>query len=435
MKRVLAVILCVCMLVGMTPVWAADAAEGLDRFAKVNDYQGEFTDVPASAWYISGVESAYEYGLMTGSSKTTFNPTGKITVAEVLVIASRMHDIYYGGDGVFEQGSPWYQVYVDYALEKELITAGEFSDYAVAATRAQFATVLSRVLPKEELKEINIIGNIPDVAQDAEYSDEVRMLYTAGVLTGSDKYGTFNPTSTIQRCEVATIVTRMVDPDQRKLVVLEAKPVALTGIQLSGATSVEVGESIDWSVSAIPSEADLGAVTWTSSNTSVATVDANGNITGVAAGTSDITATAANGIKKTVRVTVTAKQAASGSTSGSASGSTSGSSSGNSSSSSSDECYPGSDVPTYTSITGVEMTRHFNLENGAPVYGYPITRYGEYYEVVDYMGYLMNAGWTPIYENENEDGSAVFYGFTKTGDDVLMIAINFDIEEVWVVLA
>ena len=48
-------------------------------------------------------------------------------------------------------------------------------------------------------------------------------LYNAGILTGSDKYGTFNPSSNIKRSEVAMIVTRVAIPSARSVFTLERR--------------------------------------------------------------------------------------------------------------------------------------------------------------------------------------------------------------------
>ncbi len=55
----------------------------------------------------------------------------------------------------------------------------------------------------------------------------------------------------------------------------------------------------------LPSNATNKSVTWTSSNTSVATVDANGKVTAVANGTATITATTNDGSNKSASCTVT----------------------------------------------------------------------------------------------------------------------------------
>jgi len=215
-KRVFSLLLTLAMMLSMAP--AALAASGsLDNFEKSREYAvGQFTDVSDSAWYAAGVKNAYELGLVNGSSASTFNPDGNITVVETLALASRLHDIYNGGDGVFEQGSPWYQVYIDYAVEQEIIAPDAYETYTVSAKRSDFASIMAAAFPEKALKAINEIERIPDVDESADFAEAVYLLYNAGILTGSDAQGTFNPDSNIRRSEVATIVTRMADTEQRK---------------------------------------------------------------------------------------------------------------------------------------------------------------------------------------------------------------------------
>jgi uncharacterized protein YjdB len=72
--------------------------------------------------------------------------------------------------------------------------------------------------------------------------------------------------------------------------------VAVTGISLNKSeTAVAVGGSDTLIASVTPSHATNRNVTWSSSDPSVATVDANGTVTGVAAGTAVITATTVSG--------------------------------------------------------------------------------------------------------------------------------------------
>ena len=68
--------------------------------------------------------------------------------------------------------------------------------------------------------------------------------------------------------------------------------------------SMERGESLQLVATINPSNATFQALTWKSSATSVATVDANGEITANGVGTATITVTAANGVKATCVVTV-----------------------------------------------------------------------------------------------------------------------------------
>lgn len=187
------------------------------NFSQKNTYaSGQFTDVPADSWYANMVKTAYELGLVKGSSDTTYNPNGNITIVETLALACRLHSIYTTGSGDFTQGTPWYQVYVDYALANGIISSGEYSDYTATATRAQFASILAKALPADALTKINNVTSLPDVKTSDSFAEAVFALYNAGVLTGSDSIGTFNPQSFITRSEVATIVARMALPSIRR---------------------------------------------------------------------------------------------------------------------------------------------------------------------------------------------------------------------------
>lgn len=198
---------------------AALAAEGLSNFKTANTYEtGRFSDVPQDAWFSSAVGSAYELGLMKGTSDTLFSPDGNISIAETLALACRLHNLYFGGGGRFNQGTPWYGVYENYAVANGIIQKGQYGNLTRIATRAQFASILAKALPAEALEAINELenGDIPDVFETAAYAEDVLLLYRAGILTGSDEYGNFEPDTAIGRSSVAAIVTRMAVPVLRK---------------------------------------------------------------------------------------------------------------------------------------------------------------------------------------------------------------------------
>uniref|UniRef100_UPI0025E2E43E Ig-like domain-containing protein n=1 Tax=Treponema sp. TaxID=166 RepID=UPI0025E2E43E len=89
---------------------------------------------------------------------------------------------------------------------------------------------------------------------------------------------------------------------------VEAATVAVTSVTISGSGSLLVGSTTNLTASVSPSDATDSTVTWTSSNTSVATVSSSGVVTGVSAGTVTITATA-GGVSGTKTVSVTAASA------------------------------------------------------------------------------------------------------------------------------
>ena len=121
--------------------------------------------------------------------------------------------------------------------------------------------------------------------------DAIYLLYRAGVLTGSDGKGTYQPETSIGRSSVAALVTRMVKPDLRQSITLEDESAELK-VTLSR-TSLNLTEEDTQKLTATvrPSDADV-TVTWSSSNTAVASVNSSGTVTARSKGTAVITAKA-----------------------------------------------------------------------------------------------------------------------------------------------
>ena len=198
-----------------------ESTSGMSRFIRSSVYTpSQFRDVDENLWYGFNqqkvVASAFEYGIMKGSSATVFNPTGNVTVAEAITIAARVHSIYSTGGENFVQGTPWYRVYVDYATANGIIAANDFTDYARAATRAEVAYIFSHSIPQTEFSEQNTVNSLPDVTGATPYREAIMMLYKAGVLTGNDSRGTFTPDNNISRAETAAIISRVILPATRQ---------------------------------------------------------------------------------------------------------------------------------------------------------------------------------------------------------------------------
>ncbi|MCL2814041.1 MAG: S-layer homology domain-containing protein [Oscillospiraceae bacterium] len=201
--------------------WAGAYSSQIDSFnvfQKVNTYiPGQFTDVDEDMWYDEAVATVYEYGLMAGKGGDEFDPAGNITVAEAITIAARVHNIYNGGSGEFEQSEPWHQAYVDYAVANGTISVNDFTNYNRAATRAEMAYIFARTSVPILLMYVdagnpppNTVNSLPDVDSNTLHYGYIRMLYEAGILTGSDEYGTFYPDSNIIRAETAAIISRVI---------------------------------------------------------------------------------------------------------------------------------------------------------------------------------------------------------------------------------
>lgn len=217
----------VSLLVALTLLASTAAhAAGLDNFKTSLTYaDGQFTDVPADSWCAPNVRSAYELGIMNGTSATTFHPDGDVTVGQALIMACRLHNTYYENDAAF---GPGFDPYVEYARKEKLnfVADLEVLDLTMPITRAGFAVFLSAALPNKALPEISSVekGAIPDVGANAVYADAVYRLYRAGILTGNDAKGTFTPLAGITRGAAAAIVSRMADPALRKSVTLVKEP-------------------------------------------------------------------------------------------------------------------------------------------------------------------------------------------------------------------
>ena len=192
----------------------------MDNFVKTNTYTPrQFRDINEDAWYglnrQRAVALAFEYGLIAGDNDGNFNPNGNVTVAQAIAMASRVHRIYTLGDQEFNQGRIWYQVYVDYATANGIIREGEFTDFTREATRAEMVYIFANSLPASEFPEQNTVNSLPDVDSTTQYYESILMLFKAGVITGNDEKGTFNPGSNIIRADAAAIITRVILPELR----------------------------------------------------------------------------------------------------------------------------------------------------------------------------------------------------------------------------
>lgn len=226
MKKTLSLLLAFCLL--LTLAVPAFAADSMDNFQKVKTYENNFSDVPADHWAKSSVAACYEYGLMNGADAATFNLAGNLSVAEALVMAAQVHQIYKTGATSVQPSAEgaWYQSFVDYCVEAGIIKTDDFSDFNAKATRAQMAGIFAHALPASGF---SAIGGFtpPDVNADTPYRDEILTLYAAGILSGSDSYGTFYPGNTISRAEAAVILSRIALPASRSAKVL-LKDISLT---------------------------------------------------------------------------------------------------------------------------------------------------------------------------------------------------------------
>ncbi|MBE6689161.1 MAG: hypothetical protein E7588_07815, partial [Ruminococcaceae bacterium] len=208
MKRILSFILFLTMVMSFASVVNAE-------------HYSKFTDVKPDSWYYEDVDNAVRLGIINGKNETTFAPDDNLTYAEAIKIAACMYQLYKDGSVyLVPGGNPWYQIYVDYAKDHGIITENFFykvSNIDEKATRAGYMEIFANAIPDEALIGINNVpdGSIPDVPMVHESSISIYKLYRAGILTGVDAKHNCNPEDNIKRCEVAAIITRMMDETKR----------------------------------------------------------------------------------------------------------------------------------------------------------------------------------------------------------------------------
>ena len=181
-----------------------------------------FYDVDSDDWFYEPVKSAWQNDLIDGVTARYFKPERSLTVAQAVKLAAALHQKQSVGFVTLQNGGThWYDNYVNYAVANSLIEAAYQSKSAetmnAAVTRAEFVHILSKLL---NAGTINTVNNIPDVKSGDAYADEIFAFYRAGILTGSDRLGTFHPESSLKRSEAAAILVRLYDATQRQYITL-----------------------------------------------------------------------------------------------------------------------------------------------------------------------------------------------------------------------
>ena len=174
---------------------------------------GRFSDVPAGAWFASGVTLCRELGLAEGRGNGVFDPNGTVTVSEAVAFCARFLSLYYadGYDFTTKSGT-WYAGYYEYCRLWGIDTS--FAKPFDVITRGDFLLLMARALPKEA-REDRVSGvTFTDVPQNARYASAVRELTRSGIVSGSGG-GLLRPDQGLTRAEAVTFLSRMADKSLR----------------------------------------------------------------------------------------------------------------------------------------------------------------------------------------------------------------------------
>ncbi|MBQ7399478.1 MAG: S-layer homology domain-containing protein [Clostridia bacterium] len=166
----------------------------------------QFSDVNSSDWYAQDLLKARCLGLIEGLDGNVYNPKGNVTLAEVITMVARFHSLKNAAQVDFSlSDGTWYEPYINYAADQELIEPDNFDNFERPATRAEMAHIFSSLFEDKQTKEII---RIPDVNESTKYHKDIYKLYRIGILQGNDKDGTFNPDSKLTRAEAAVTLLR-----------------------------------------------------------------------------------------------------------------------------------------------------------------------------------------------------------------------------------
>lgn len=177
-----------------------------------------FPDVSDSAWYCRSIMESYNLGILAGKDTGKFEPDASMKVAEAAKIAAVLYAYKNDASVNFNQneGSHWYDTYVNYCISVGIIANKSDFDYTKPATRAEMAYLFSKA-DMDYPYVINgdfAISNIPDVTLDMKYGNEIYDLYLKGIANGKDNYR-YYPNSNVKRSEAAALVVRFLDYDER----------------------------------------------------------------------------------------------------------------------------------------------------------------------------------------------------------------------------
>ncbi|MCD8017800.1 MAG: S-layer homology domain-containing protein [Oscillospiraceae bacterium] len=167
------------------------------------------TDVDADAYYADAIAWALEYGITTGTSDSTFDPSAECTRAQIVTFLYRMagSPAVEGGTNVFADvdSDAYYYNAILWAIENGITngTSSTTFDPDAVCTRAQIVTFLHRFAGQPDADDHGFV----DVDSDDYYNSAVAWAYENGITTGTSD-STFSPADDCTRAQVVTFLYR-----------------------------------------------------------------------------------------------------------------------------------------------------------------------------------------------------------------------------------
>ena len=225
-KRLLSLLLAAALLTVSAAAAPPASPSAFDRLLPaVRTYEGQLTDA-ADAWCSEAIQTVYETGLMNGKTADCFGYADPLTEAQSIVIAARLYASLTGTEIPEPAGDePWF--WPSYALlaslsetvppeiARQLVTESFIKDAHHQDTwRQTFIGTILLVVHAAGL-ELPVLNHLEVRPPDTATDTPALLLYHAGILNGTDQYGSFDATGTLTRGQAAAILARLADPAQR----------------------------------------------------------------------------------------------------------------------------------------------------------------------------------------------------------------------------
>ena len=178
-----------------------------------------FTDVKSGNWFYDAVKYAYEQGLMTGTSATTFAPNGTMNRAMIVTVLYRLEKSpAVTGASKFTDvpAGQWYSDAVTWAAANKIVNGYDETTFGPmnAVTREQMAAILFRYEQVKGLENVTLEENLnrfPDQNKISAYAIHALQWAVGQKIINGNADGTLAPTGTATRAQVAQIFTNLLN--------------------------------------------------------------------------------------------------------------------------------------------------------------------------------------------------------------------------------
>lgn len=178
-----------------------------------------FTDVKSGNWFYDAVKYAYEQGLMTGTSATTFAPNGTMNRAMIVTVLYRLEkSSAVTGASKFTDvpAGQWYSDAVAWAAANKIVNGYDETTFGPmnAVTREQMAAILFRYEQVKGLENVTLEENLnrfPDQNKISAYAIPALQWAVGQKIINGNADGTLDPTGTATRAQVAQIFTNLLN--------------------------------------------------------------------------------------------------------------------------------------------------------------------------------------------------------------------------------